>query len=577
MSRSPALSLSALLSGLLLLLLGACGRAPPPPDELRVAVPSLPPSLGNPFQAEGMPSAATWAAIFDGLTTLDAKGRVVPALAMGWQTTDGRTWDFSLRRDVRFSNGEPFDAQAVVALFGWLAGQAGQATFMGGRFRDVAEVKALAPDRVRIVLKQPSAILPQRLVSLLVPAPGAWARLGPEGFARKPEGTGPYRVIEIDERRRQIRLAENAHAWRKPVTPRLRIIELADEAVRQQALMSGDVDLARVGLEDRVRMREAGVRIMRAPSMQVMSIAFPVEGRSGPLADARVREALNLAVDREALARILLDGLALPASQPAARGTFGHDPTLPPIPHDPARAKALLAEAGYERGLALRAEVIVGSLPADSLIYQAAAAQLAEVGVRLELATIPFPVFLRRFLSNAWTSDAFGLSWNAAPANDVQRPMEIFSCLRRPAAFFCDLAAVPLLRAASAEIDPARREALLFRLARRTRESWPALFLVEQVDLVGVAPRVAGPVEIANRVPRYERIALRSPTLRAPGLQAASARALSPASPAAARAGFAAAKRYQWPGPAVLPIRPSQTSSGANPASTSSAAKSQVA
>ncbi len=566
---------ACLLVAVLALLASACGRAPPPPDELRVALPSLPPSLGDPFRAEGMPSIATWAAIFDGLTALDPAGRVVPALALDWQTADGRAWEFRLRPGVRFSNGEPFDAAAVAAAFAWLQSPEGQASLIGGRFRDISEVEILAPDRVRIVMRRPSAILPQRLVSILIPAPGAWARLGPEGFARAPSGTGPYRVVEIDERRRQIRLAANPHGWRRPATPRLRLVEVVDEAVRQQALMSGDVDLARIGLDDRTRLEQAGVRILHAPSMQVMSLAFPVEGRDSPLADPRVREALNLAIDRDRIARSLLDGLALPASQPAARGTVGHDPHLPPIPYDPERARALLAASGHGSGLALKAEVITGSLPADSLIYQAAAADLAKVGVRLELTAIPFPVFLRRFLKGEWTSDAFGLSWNAAPANDVQRPMEIFSCLRRPSPFFCDRSAVPLLEAAGAETDPRRREALLFALARRSRESWPALFLVEQVDLVGIAPRVAGPVEIANRVPVYETI-----RLLPPGSQAATARNPSPAASSTAAAGAAvlrAAKRYQQPGPAVLRIRPSHTSAGSKPASASSAAKSDVA
>ena len=503
-----------MLRGLLLVLalwLGACAEDTAPPDTLRVGVPGLPASWGDPYRGEGTPGTHTWSAIFDGLTTLTPEGEVGPALATGWETADGQTWSFRLRRGVRFSDGTLFDAAAAKASFDWLLSDAGKGSVIGSRLRDVARVEAPAADRLVIVLKKPDAVFYKRLPSVAIVGPEAWARLGPAGFAKAPVGTGPYKVAMFDERRRRALLVAHGQGLRAPGAPKLEIIELADEGVRQQALISGDIDMARVGIDEIEYLKSRGVKLQATGAMQVMSLAFVVEGKpaGNPLADVRVRQALNMAIDRPAMARTLLQGMAAPANQPGPAGTLGHDTALPPIAHDPARARALLAEAGYPQGFTLNADVVIGSVPADALIYQAMARQLAAIGVKVELRAIPFPVFLRRYLTNDWAdANAFGLSWNAGPYNDIQRPLENFSCLKRPKPFFCDPELAKAITAAGSELDPVKRLAMLKALAAAHQQAAPALFLFEQIDLMGTGPRVQGPVPVANRVPVYEAVTL---------------------------------------------------------------------
>jgi peptide/nickel transport system substrate-binding protein len=496
---------------LIMLVLAACAEPPPPADTLRAGLPGLPASWGDPYRGEGTPGSYTWAALFDGLTALTPDGRISPALATGWSSPDGQVWTFTLRTGVRFSDDTPFDAAAAKASFDWLISEAGKGTVIGSRLRDVARVEAPDPATLIVHLKKPDAIFPKRLPSVAIVSPRRWARLGPAGFAKAPSGTGPYRLVEFDERRRRARFTAHAGGFRHANIPKLELIELADEGVRQQALISGDVDIARVGIDEIAYLEARGIRLHVAPSMQVMSLAFAIEGRPpGPLSDVRVRRALNMAVDREAMARVLLQGKGAPASQPGPFGTLGHDVDLPPFPHDVAGARALLAEAGYPDGFTLKADVVIGSVPADALIYQAMARNLAEIGVRVDLRAIPFPVFLRRYLSNDWgDADAFGLSWNAAPYNDIQRSLENFSCLKRPKPFFCDPALAAAITAAGSELDPAKRETMLLSLAAAHQQAAPALFLLEQIDLIGSGPRVVGPVLVANRVPVYEALRLR--------------------------------------------------------------------
>jgi peptide/nickel transport system substrate-binding protein len=479
----------------------ADGQTPP---VLRVAINQLPSSWGNPFQADGTPNVYVWSAMFDGLTRLGADGVVGPGLALSWQALDERRWRFVLRPGVRFSNGEPFDADAVVATFRWLATREGRAMLMGARFRNVVAATATGPLEVELATARPDPVLPQRLATLAMVAPQAWARLGVRGFALRPEGTGPYRLVDWGQESRVARLVANPGAFRRARLPRLEIYELPETAARVQALVSGDVDLGMVGMDDTDILAARGLRTALAPSMQVMSIGFVTHGRpASPLADVRVRRALNLAVNKAPLAEVLLRGHAMPTGQPASRVTHGHDPSIEPYPYDPEAARRLLAEAGWPRGFRLRVDVVPNAMPSDTLIYQAVAADLRRVGVEVDLRAVTFNEWLRQFVTGNWRADAAGITWNSAAYNDVSRAMENFSCLK-PNPYFCEPSLTPLLEAAARTPEP-QRGAILRELSRRFHALAPALFLVEQLDLFAYRPEFAG-VRLVGRVPAYEEI-----------------------------------------------------------------------
>ncbi len=476
-----------------------------PADTLRFGVSNLPPTMGNPYGANGTPSSYTWAAMFDALTRLDAQGDLQPALATDWSLVDTDRWRFELRAGVHFDNGEPFDAEAVVAVFDWLRSSAGARTVIGNEVRHVARVEVVDTHTVDVITEAPDAILPQRLSAVFMVPPRAWAELGPDGFARAPSGTGPFRLERWSESDRRVHLVARDDGWRRPQLSGLEVIALPDQAVRVQALRSREIDLTMVDIEDVDFLRARGFHVRHSPSMQVMALAFNVErDPPSPVADPRVRRALNLAVNREAIAGILMQGLVEPSSQPASRVTVGHDPELAPFPHDPDAARALLAEAGHGEGLTLSIEVAGGGAPGASQIYQVVVQDLARVGVRARLRVRPFSAWLRDYLAGRLRADLFGLAWNAAPYNDVMRPMEYYSCAKRQP-FYCDPELMPLLEAAQREMDPDRRAALLRELAREIRERVPALFLVEQIDLFAYRDGVAG-FGVANRVPVYEQL-----------------------------------------------------------------------
>ncbi|MBL8644884.1 MAG: hypothetical protein JNK21_13195, partial [Rhodospirillaceae bacterium] len=425
-----------------------------------------------------------------------------------------RAWIFKLKPNIVFSNGEPFNADAVTTAIAWLKTPEGRRSVIGNEVRDIAGAEKVDDLTVIVRTERPDAILPRRISSVLLVAPKAWTTLGPEKFSKTPATTGSFMMKDWGEGTGRVVMDAFKQSWRAPIVDRLVVVNLADNAARMQALQSRQIDIAgNINVDDMEMVEAFGGRVVSGSSASVNAIAFKViSERNTPLKDVRVRQALNYAVDKESLNKVLLRGLAAPSGQPAAMGVTGHDPAIKPYPYDPAKAKALLAEAGYGKGFAMKIEVIVDRTPGDAAVYQTLADMLNQVGVKAELRTIPFPSWLTKYLSGTFDkdTDAFTLSWNAAPsANDVARPMEIYSCLN-PHPFFCDEGLAKQLTAAGEEMNLAKREEMLKKLGRAYHDAAPSLFLLDLNDFFGVRGGVDD-VEIINRVPAYHKVKITKP------------------------------------------------------------------
>jgi peptide/nickel transport system substrate-binding protein len=473
-------------------------------DTLRVGVSDLPPGRGNPFDSSGSPEVYTSAALFDSLTKVDTEGVAQPMLATAWENTSPTTWEFQLREGVTFSNGEEFTADAVVATIDFLTTDEVGSTLVVAR--DIATVEsatAVDPLTVEITTAAPDPVLPNRLAGMYIPAPAHFAEVGLDGFAADPIGSGPYAVESWSDN--MVTLTAVDDSWRAPNIPTVEIIALPEPAARLQALLSDQVDLAvQLSPDQLPQLEGAGYVASVSSAPQVMSLAFYTESpEESPLASPEVRLALNHAVNKDAIVDNLLPEQAAPASQGATPAAFGYDPELEPIAYDPELAQQLLADAGYPDGFSFAADIVVGSFPADAEIYQLMQQDLAAVGVDVELTQITFPEWLEKYLANGWTGQAFGLSWNTAPLLDSIRPIEIFSCKKEPA-FFCDDAMMPLIDEANTEFDPAAREAILHEIWAAMQANPPALYLVEQVDIAGLADNLQGFENVNRRFPYDE-------------------------------------------------------------------------
>ncbi|MDX2221677.1 MAG: ABC transporter substrate-binding protein [Rhodospirillaceae bacterium] len=459
---------------------------------IRYGMVELPRGTGNPFTMVGPSGTMVWSGLFDGLTALEEDGTLHPALATAWASDGPQRWRFTLRRGVRFAEGTPFDASAVVATYRWLLGAEGRATEVGAEFTHVAAVDSPDAETVVFHLNRPDAIFPVRASLPMIVEPRRWADLGPVGFARAPIGTGSFVVKEWKPGGAALMLDAVAGSWRAPRADAVEMTVIPQAVGRLQAMLTGAIDVTEsIAFDDVATLREAGLAVLVAPTSQVMSLAFVTVGRdSHPLADKRVRQALNYAVDKDLMARALSGGIAVPMAQAAVPGMAGHNPDVTAYPHDPARARALLAEAGYGNGFALSIIAVGGFLPGDEAIYQRAAEDLRRIGLTVSLQAVPLNGLYERLASGDWTGvDMFGLSFQGRPFHDPLRAMRTFSCLA-PQPFFCDRALTPLLEAADAAPDAAVREGLLRELAIRFKDTAPALYLLAQAEVIGVSPRL---------------------------------------------------------------------------------------
>jgi peptide/nickel transport system substrate-binding protein len=460
---------------------------------LRVGGTQAPPTLGNPYSAIGPPPSAVWLAMFDGLTVLDENGKLAPALAESWTNPTPTTWVFKLRPNVTFHNGEPFNAKTVVDVITMLKSPESQKYISVAELRIIKEVKALDAMTVQFTTNEPDAVFPKRLNIIMMVEPKAWASLGADGFAQKPVGTGPFELVDWGKSTGKIKMKVNKNSWRKSSdVDALEFFSIIETSSRVQAIMSGQVDIIIApGPDDAKLLKEEGFKITQPPTAVLMSIAFRTERPDkAPLKDKRVRQALNLAIDRVAMSQQILGGLAQPAYQGATPAVMGYNPALPPIPYDPAAAKKLLAEAGYPNGFELKFEVLTNLGNSDTAIYQKVAEDLGKIGVKVELRQSTFASWLRKYSTNDWGDiDAFSITWNSAPFQDVIRPIEYFSCLKA-SPFFCDQSVMPLIKQSNQTLDEKEREKLLQQIMTQFRDSAPALLLVDFPAMIVTSPRI---------------------------------------------------------------------------------------
>ncbi len=484
-------------------------------EVLKLGAPGLPPARGNPLQGLGTPTSYTWSAMFDAMTRIDETGNVAPELAVGWKNMTPTTWHFSLRPNTKFSNGEPLNAQAIVDNILYLFTDEGKVTLTG---RDLSQklVTARTIDDLTVEIEsvKPNPDVPREVMKMYVVAPKAWKDLGVEGFSAAPVGTGSYKVEDWGPE--VVKFVSYDESWRKPTIERFEVLALADGASRLQALLSGQIHIA-VGLSiDAIpQMKTAGVGVDVYPAPYILAWPFMSSNRQTPFSDRRVRQAANYAVDKESIVRNLLNGNGFPAGQAATRQTFGYNPDVKAYPYDPAKAKALLAEAGYPNGFKMAAEVLPGNFPADTDIYQRVAEDLGKVGIEVDLRAITFGDFLTKIVPAAPATDLgydqdvyafqldFPLGVGATAASLIQRN---WSC-RRKLLFYCNEEEIRLLEDAETEFDDELRLKKLQKLMATFHDNAPGLFLIEIVDLVGHSASVEN-LKMVNRVLNYHEAVL---------------------------------------------------------------------
>ncbi len=348
----------------------------------------------------------------------DRPGKLVPGLATSWEAdpADRRRWVFKLREGVRFHDGSPFDADAVVWNFEKvLNAQAPhfdnrQAAQVRPRLPRVSSWRKLDATTVEVTTKAVDSFFPYQMLWFLISSPAQYERVGWnwDRFAQEPSGTGPFRLARLVPRERA-ELVRNAAYWnpaRMPKADRIVLVCAPEAVTRTNALLTGQVDAIEAPAPDLLpRLQAGGARLVQNVTPHVWNYHLSLlEG--SPWRDIRLRRAANLAINRDEVVA-LLNGLAKPASgvvDPASPW-FGRPEFA--VKTDLDAARKLVAEAGYGPRNPLRARFLIPtggsgqmqSLPMNEYVQSA----WREVGIAVEFQTVELEV-----LYTAWRQGAGG-------------------------------------------------------------------------------------------------------------------------------------------------------------------------
>ncbi|MCB2108489.1 MAG: hypothetical protein KDE14_12355 [Rhodobacteraceae bacterium] len=480
---------------------------------LKVASPASPSSYANIYNSLPTAIAQTPGAILDPLLRLGPNNSLEPVLAESWQSDGLNQWTFKLRKDVVFSNGEPFDSFAVKSAIEFLQSPAGATQVLATEVRGITRILTPDASTVVFVTDQPDAILPKRLSIIFMVPPRAFAEMGLEKFNQAPIGTGPYVLKAWGLSSGKTTIEANPLAWSPPrQIDRVEIYPLKDPITRVQALTAGQVDIAfAVNYDDIPYLRQQGFVVTAKQESQILALAFRTTGTEpSPLKDVRVRQALNYAVDKKAIAEAIYFDFAQPTGQGAIAGTTGYNPEIAPYPYDPARARVLLAEAGYPGGFFLNGQIVTGQYVGDASVYQKVASDFAQIGVTLELNTTTQQEWIKSYATGDWgAAQAIGITWQSAVYGDLMRAIQPFSC-RKYGAFFCAPEIEPMIDESQSIFDPMVRERKLQDIMARLHDLAPTLFLVNISTVIAASDAVHDIVATRSGF-RFERMTVSPP------------------------------------------------------------------
>jgi peptide/nickel transport system substrate-binding protein/oligopeptide transport system substrate-binding protein len=462
------------------------------------------PTSLDPAVSTDVPTGRAVGYLFDGLTQFTADAKVRPGLAERWEVSpDGLTYTFHLRRGVTFHDGSPVTARTVAMSWqralapetksgaaSFLYPIKGAKDFNGGTAKSVAGLAVRDDSTLVVTLSEPLAIFPTMLampVASVVPE-----HVGAD-FGQHPVGTGPWKLVEW-KHDDYLLFARNPNYFGgapKLDTLRARIIAEPSTAVAEYE--SGNVDILEIPATeagdweaDESRQPE----LMSTPALELVYIA--INTTRGPLADVRVRQAINYAVDIDRIIERLISGRGTHAAGVIPPALAGFDSTRKPYRYNPQKAKQLLAAAGYPNGIDV--QLWVGMVPIYQNIAETVQAYLNQVGIRTKI--VQRESAAARGAARKGEADMFLKDWYAdyPDAEDFLYPL-LHSANKGAGgnvSFFSNSTFDSLVTSARHELNAAKRAALYRQADSVAFEQAPMVFLYFYNELYAVKPWVKG-------------------------------------------------------------------------------------
>lgn len=492
-------------------------------QTLTIGVRGGPDSIDPHFTATGTHAEAL-KHIFDTLVWSGDGLELEPRLAESWKPLNDTTWEFKLRKGVKFHDGSDFTAEDVkfsIERIPVVAGPNPTTIYV----RRVKETKIVDPHTVHIVTDGPAPVLPNDFIRLFIVSSKAAAGLTKESAneafnsGKAAVGTGPYKYVSWQPKGDLVMDRFDGYWGAKEPWARHVRKEIANDAARVAQLKAGQLDLiTRVPATDVASLkRDPKLTVQTIETVYVFNVeldmretppAGQVTAKDGsalpknPLLDVRVREAIDLAIDRKALAEIAMEGLGAPVSQMVTPSIFGFNKALGDRTYDQAVARKLLADAGYPSGFKIQFAFTQDRLPGDRQVGTSIAQMLAAIGIdasaNAQPAAVFFPARTRGEYSmsmSGWgtlTGEAHYTLSSLAHSNDKDKKMGAFNVLG-----YKNPEMDKLLQDAAIEMDEGKRRTLLEKaneLVLKDRQRLPIVAVASawamQKDKVTIKARV---------------------------------------------------------------------------------------
>ena len=431
--------------------------------------------------------------MYDQLVDFDEAGKIRFRLATAYKLIDEKTWQLKLRQGVKFHNGDPFTASDAKFTLDRIMDPKTKWAHRT-RYNTFEQVKVLDDTTLEIKTKAPDPLVLNKLAAMncgarIVPKKYIEEK-GVEYFQEHPVGTGVFKFVKWVPKG-PLTLEANERWWGgTPQVKRVIFRSVAEMASRVSELQAGGAHIITALPAFMVPQIEKSkdLEVQSATSLRV--VFFPINTLfKSPLQDKRVRQALNYAVDKEAIIKGVLRGRAIQTPTYVSPLAFGYDGSIKSYPYDPEKAKALLKEAGYDKGLKLNVYSPSGRYPNDKEVAGAVNEMLRKVGIETNFQVIESGTYVKKFLARELEGVLLigmaYLDWDVDSMYNFLDPNHPYCLYQNP-----DI--LKMVKEAQGTMDPDKRKAMASRIQKVIHEEAIHLFLYNQVDHYGVSKKVRG-------------------------------------------------------------------------------------
>jgi peptide/nickel transport system substrate-binding protein len=412
-------------------------------QEFKMAM-SSPPTSMDPHFYNLTPNTNMSAHMFETLTRLDPDDKLIPGLAESWTLVNNLTWEFKLRKGVKFHDGSPLTAEDVA----WSMDR--PATIIGspGKFdsftRAIINKKIIDAHTIRFTTREPYPLMLTDMVAVMIVSKKATQGLSSDDFnsGKGMIGTGPFKFVKF-QRDDRLELERFDGYWgQKPDWSKVTLRFIPNGATRVAALLSGDVNaIEQVPPPDLERVRaDPAISVYSKTSHRLIFLELDsnraqtpfVTAKDGkalaknPLQDLRVRQALSMAINRPMIRERVMEGLAEATSNLVPATLFGFNPALKTVPYNPDGAKKLLAQAGYPDGFAMTLHTPNNRYINDEKITQTIAQMWAKIGITAKVEGSPMAVYASHGTKHEYSAFLFG--WAAQTGESSTSLRSLLAC-----------------------------------------------------------------------------------------------------------------------------------------------------